>query len=395
MIRVAYVVHSFDVGGLERCVAHLANRLDRDSFVPLIVSLTELGDARDWVSRDDVKLFELHKPPGNDLSFPARLANLFAEQEVDLVHSHNWGTLLESVLAVRKLRKISPRVVQLVHAEHGLELDRYRTSGGRRFLRQGLMAWGFRQCDATIAIAHCVSHWMKNSCRTPAARHHLIPNGVECPITDAADSKRFREELGIPGNAFLLGSVGRAVSLKGFPIALNALHHVGPSDRQPHWLLAGDGPELVELREQTQRLNLSDRVHLLGTRNDLGKIFGAIDAILNTSHTEAMNLAILEAMACGKAVIASDVGDNAVLIGRSCAYNQGDEAFAGEVFPDGDVQRLASIVNRWAQNDGIVQAYGSVAASRYNQLYTLDQMVKKYQSLYRQVYEQNSAPCVL
>ncbi|MEO1995968.1 MAG: glycosyltransferase, partial [Planctomycetaceae bacterium] len=67
-MRVAYIVHGFGVGGVERCVAHLANHLDRDRFQPLIIALTRNGAAANWIERDDVPILEINKRVSNDLS---------------------------------------------------------------------------------------------------------------------------------------------------------------------------------------------------------------------------------------------------------------------------------------------------------------------------------------
>lgn len=380
MIRVAYVVHSFDVGGLERCATHLANELDSTQFQPLIISLTNIGRAKQWLHDDRVPVHALHKPPGNDRQVCSRLARLLIDEDIDIVHSHNWGTLLETVLAVRTARRQGAEGIRHIHAEHGLELDRYRTSGIRRLVRQAIMAWCFRQCDKTVAIAHCVSRWMHRLCWVPRSKHYLVPNGVVAPM-GKGEQERLRDELGIDRGAFVLGSVGRVVEMKGFDVAVDAIQSLVASGVDAHWILAGDGPELPRLEERACEAEVERRVHLLGARSDLGCVMQSIDALLNTSHTEAMNLAILEAMACGRPVIATNVGDNEILIG--CETDQGGGA-AGESFAPGDVQALCTIVKRWVASPEVVQRCAAKAQDRYDQRYQLSRMIEAYAKLYRE-----------
>src|SRR5690242_12707653 len=100
-LRVALVVHTFEIGGIERHVARLASRLDRQKFRPLIICLARTGKAAQWIETDDVPVIELHKQPRNDLRVVFRLARTLRDERIDVVHSHNWGTLLETTLARR------------------------------------------------------------------------------------------------------------------------------------------------------------------------------------------------------------------------------------------------------------------------------------------------------
>ena len=391
VIQLALIVHSFHVGGLERCAAHLANRLNPKVYQPTIVSLTTSGKKPvHWIDRENVAIHNLHKPPGNDRQFPRKLANLLHELNIDLVHSHNWGTLMETASAVRQLERQGGRTVRMVHAEHGLELDLYRTRGAKKLLRQGLMAWLFRRCDATVAIAECVSSWMTRQCRVPRCRHHLIPNGVERPEAAPADRGQLRQSLGIADTDFVLGSVGRAVPLKGFDRAIDAVAQLNQQYASPvHWILAGDGPEIVRLDERARQLGVADRVHLLGAQSNIGRFLSASDAFLNTSHSEAMNLAILEAMACGKPIIATDVGDNAVLVSSDPSRN---DAPCGEVVAPGNVDQICDTVLRWTRDPDLVQQLGKNATRRHAEKYCVDSMVEKYDRLYHQVLNRSTRP---
>ena len=116
-VRIAFVVHTFDMGGLERCVARLVNRLDPARFEPMIVCMDRNGDAAGWLQRPDVPIVELRKRAGNDPAVIRRLAKTLRENRIDVVHSHNWGTLLETVLARRWAK-----TAYHGHAEHGLGL---------------------------------------------------------------------------------------------------------------------------------------------------------------------------------------------------------------------------------------------------------------------------------
>ena len=135
-MRVAYVVCTFETGGLERCIARLCSHLDRDRFRPMVVCLSRSGAAADWIERDDVPIVELGKRAGNDPLLVRRLARTLKEDRVDVVHSHNWGRLVETSLARRWAG-----VPVHVHAERGTLMGDLNGGGLRSRLRAAVAAW--------------------------------------------------------------------------------------------------------------------------------------------------------------------------------------------------------------------------------------------------------------
>ena len=164
------------MAGLERCIARLVNHLDDSRFSPIIVCLDRNGDAAAWLTRDDVPIVELHKRAGNDLPAIRRLAGALRRYEVDVVHSHNWGTLLETVLARRWAR-----VPVHVHAEHGLAFGDQAISAWRRRLRRQVARWALRRVDAVVAVAEQVRQRLTARFGYPAENVRVIGNGVDPP----------------------------------------------------------------------------------------------------------------------------------------------------------------------------------------------------------------------
>ncbi|TWT89738.1 2-deoxystreptamine glucosyltransferase [Pseudobythopirellula maris] len=392
-VRVAYVTPTFERGGLERCIAHLVNGLDAQRYTPLIVSLTTTGAAADWIERDGLRVIELHKPPGNDIATPRRLAQLLVDERIDVVHSHNWGSMLETCLAVRWARKAGSGV-RWAHAEHGLELDRFRVTGWKRAVRRRLMRWCLRRCDAPVAIADCVAMWMHKLCGVPEKRIRLVPNGVERPPT-AEGREAVRRRLDIPENAFVFGSIGRLIELKGYETAIDALALLrSPSNRgddaagnavgaEAWFLLVGGGEERAALESFAREQGQADRVRFVGAQSEVGPYLAAMDAYVNTSHTEAMNLSILEAFSHGLPVAASEVGDNAKLLAGPMA--------PGSIFPAGDAERLANLLSALAADGTTRKSLGEAAIRRYAEHYTVAGMVDRYAALYDALMEGGEA----
>ena len=219
-IRVAYVVHTFDMGGAERIVALLAKHLDRSRFQPMIICLNRNGNASTWGAAGDVPIVELHKRSGNDPGVVGRLAAAFRRHQVDVVHSNNWGTLLETVLARRWVR-----VPGHVHVEHGAELADLRLGFWRRRLRGTAMKWALRRADSVVGVCRSVREGIARRCGFRADRVRLIANGVEAPpgAGDQAERERVRRDLKISPRAVVVGSVGRLAPVKDFETAVEAV----------------------------------------------------------------------------------------------------------------------------------------------------------------------------
>jgi glycosyltransferase involved in cell wall biosynthesis len=377
-VRVAYVVHGLQTGGIERSVTRLVNALDREHFEPLVVCLDQSGPAADWIESDDVPIVELKKRSGNDLHLSRRLAGVFSDYGVDVAHSHNWGTLLETVLARRRAG-----TTVHVHAERGTVLGELNSKGLRTKLRGLAARWALRRTDAVVTNAHSVSERIASRCGYPAQSVRIIPNGVEQPFMgDAASARReVRRELGISDSAFVYGSLGRLATVKGFDIAVQSLAHlVAAACHDPHLVLIGDGPDRDRLLAEAARLGVSQRVHLVGHREDIGRWLCGLDVYINSSLSEGMSQSIVEAMASGLPVVATDVGDNRRVV---CG-----DAECGKIVPPRDAQQLADTLGQLANSPDVRRALGAASRQCHAAQYSIAKMVQRYTDLYDELLTQ-------
>lgn len=370
-IRVAFVVHTFDMAGLERCIAHLANHLDRTRFQPVIICLNRSGSAEKWVERDDVPIFALGKRSGNDWRVIRKLAETLKEERVEVVHSHNWGTLVETTLACSRAR-----IRAHLHAEHGLELSDLQLAKWRGRLRNWVKGWGLRRADLVVVVADIVRRRLIEHCRLPPDRIRFVPNGVErLPVDDPEAARRqIRQELGVSDDTVLIGSAGRLAPIKNFESAVAATAELRSQGRNVALLLVGDGPNRESILERGRELGITEHVFLPGRREDVGRWLAALDVFVNSSLGEAMSMSILEAMAAGLPMVVTDVGENSVLVGG--------DAPCGLVVPSGDVPALAGGLGRLSSDRALRLNFSKHACSRFEADYTVDQMVNAYSDLY-------------
>ena len=370
-LRIAYVVHTFDMGGIERCVARLVNHLDRSQFEPVVICLDRNGDAAGWIESDEVPIIELHKRAGNDPRLIGRLSRVLRKNRIDLVHSHNWGTLLETVLARKWAR--TPRHV---HAEHGMELNDLQVVNWRRTLRDQALKWGMRRVDAVVTVAQWVRDRLAQKCGLERGQIEIVPNGVEA-LTVANprhERLRLRRMLGIPDSAMVAGSIGRLAPVKNFGMVIDAVEKLVRRQLDLHLILVGDGPELSFLKTRLENSSMAQRVHFVGWQTDTGPWLAAMDVYVNSSLSEAMSLSVLEAMGAGLSLAVTDVGENARLVDG--------EAPCGIVVPSGDAQSLANAMHRLLSHSELRDEYSRSARQRFSDNYRVTHMVKRYETLY-------------
>lgn len=201
-----------------------------------------------------------------------------------------------------------------------------------------------------------------------------IPRPPELPV-------RTRAELGIRDGALVLGLVSRAIEDKGWLVAADAVKQLNASGLKTDLVLLGEGPAADELRN-----NPVDGVHVFGHVADVHSYLHACDiGILPTFFAgESMPLVLIEMMAMGMPLIASDIGEIAAMIGR-----EGDAA--GIVLPlrNGkvDAAALANAVRDLADPERR-RVFGANALARYERAYTMEAMLDAYHTVYRQAIDE-------
>ncbi len=379
-IRIALVTYSFDCGGIERSIAYLASYLPIERFEPIIVSLTSNGPAARWLTRA-VPVLELHKPPRNDARIVARLSRVLAQHRAHIVHSHNWGTLVETAVA----RRLSGTPVH-VHSERGTVLGTLDRSSYRARARAIAMRAVLAQVDAVVSNAAATAARVHRACGYPIRKIHIIPNGLPCPLAASNGTReqlrrRVRQQLRIAPDTFVVGTVARLDPVKHLTMLIEAVARVRDREPRVEAVIVGDGPERDRLERTAQNLAIADRVHFVGYQADTGPYYAAMDAYANTSLSEGMSQAIVEAMSVGLPIVATPAGDTPRLIGGSPP--------CGLLVPHGDVDQLADALRQLATRPEWRRRLGDAAVARYRSAHDLRTMIQRYVELYERLVASN------
>jgi sugar transferase (PEP-CTERM/EpsH1 system associated) len=363
-LRVLHVLDRLDTGGTEYGVLKVINGLPQEEFDSRICVMrgaqAELANSALLAGR----LFCAGGPKeGSQFGF-RRLAGVFRFWQPHIVHGRNWGAI-EAVAAARWTG-----VPVAIHSEHGYELD--MLSGlplKRRLLRRGI----YWLADTVFTVTRDLSLYHARQVGLDEGKIITIYNGVDTDrfAPRPVEGRGIRKQLGIRETTNLIGAAGRLVPIKSYATLFRAAHVLLRAGHDVSVLLVGEGPERAALEREAAPLG--DRAIFLGQRNDLPLLLNAMDAFAQTSICEGMSNAILEAMASGLPVLASNVGGNPELVTHE---------LTGLLFSLGNVSALAENAALLVRNTNLCQKLGETARQRTVKEFGLERMLASYAALY-------------
>jgi glycosyltransferase involved in cell wall biosynthesis len=210
----------------------------------------------------------------------------------------------------------------------------------------------------------------------PAERIALVENGIDTTRFIPGGPVLSRDKLGIPSDAFVFGGMMRLSPEKNPLGLLEAFSHIRSKAPQAWLVLAGDGPQRPEVEQWLRASSAADRVCLLGARNDPERIYPLFDCFVLPSLTEGLPLALLEAMACERSVVASRVGQVATVL----------DGLPAHLVPAADVTALeAAMLQALDTHPQPVAAMRQRVEARYS----VARMAREYAQLYRELENRN------
>lgn len=320
--RVLVVIDEMEVGGSQRQIAHLLGGMDRTRWLPELMYFRKPSFLVDGLCAAGVPVHHLAKKRRFDPGFLLRYARWLRRGRYDLVHAFSLTAELWTVIARGTMRH-PPALVSSVRS---LNLDapawQWRA---KRFV--------LRHSAATIANASAAADVVSRRARVPRESIDVINNGVALPEPmTASDRLALRESLQVPSGRVFALFVGRLITVKNLPCLLDALAAL-PQGSRPWLAIAGSGPRRGELEAQRLALALGNDVRFLGERADATRLMQVADFLVLCSDQEGLSNALLESMAAGCPVIASEVGGNPELV---------QHGVSGLLFPAGDREALAA-----------------------------------------------------
>jgi len=372
---VVHVVYRLAVGGLENGLVNLINHMPSALYRHVIVCLTESTPFRNRIKNQGVSIVELKKEVGQEIKSHLRFWKIMRKLRPDIVHTRNLATLEFQLTAA--LAGVQGRV----HGEHGR--DSYDLDGMNfkyKLLRKAMRPLVHRYTAVSVDLAN----WLTDTIRVKSDRLTQIYNGV--------DVEKFKPRPNVctfvgpdgflDSNSFVLGTVGRMEAVKDQLTLVRAFISLLESDRKARerlrLIIIGDGCLRQPAMELLQSAHAETLAWLPGNRDDVAKMLRLMNLFLLPSLREGISNTLLEAMATGLPVIATNVGGNPELV---------EEGLTGMLVPHSDPIAMAGAIRSYLDNPGKVRDHGRAARQRVLKQFSMDAMVSGYLNVYDAVLQ--------
>jgi sugar transferase (PEP-CTERM/EpsH1 system associated) len=366
-IRILHIVDSLGKGGLENGLVNLIQQMDESRFEHTICAIRYLGANAERLPRDRVRVISLEKQAARSRVHVGALARVIREVKPDIVHSRNWAAV-EGVLAARLVGGC-----KVIHSEHGLDVDTILEEPWRRLCFRRL---AFQLAHRVLSVSYQLRELHASRTRFPERRITVVHNGVDRQrfFPDTALRVRVREELGIGQEEFCIGSVGNLFPVKDHMTLLHALANIAQFYGKWRLIMVGEGPERARLEGFVNtHTGWKDRVMFLGLSSRVPQLLNAMDVYVLPSMIEGISNALLEAMATGLPVIASETGGTPEVLGSG---------ESGLLFRPGDVRKLSEQLLLLRTDTDRRLKLGQQALRRVREDFSIEAMVRKYEEIY-------------
>lgn len=362
-IPLSQVIYALAFAGAETLAGRLVIGLNRGGrYACSVYAVYFDGPLSGLLAAQGIPSQALFRAGKWDLKPLLRLVKEFRAKGTRIVHTHSMAQLLYGGTAARLVG------AKVVHTEH--DFYSLRTPRAQRLLRRLT-----RMAHRVTAVAEPVREFLRDSVGIPERKLVTIQNGVDVARFESAKPLD-RSRVGCTDREFVIGCVARLSREKGHAVLLEAfqrMHAVHPNARL---LLIGEGEEGVRLKASADRLGLNGAVRFLGLREDVPELLATCDAVVLPSLEEGFPMVLLEAMAAGKAVVATQVGAIPGLI------RAGD---TGMLVPPGDPTALADAMSWLLDDASLRRRLGGRGQALVRDTFGFDKTISQYDQVYQAV----------
>ena len=377
--KVTYIAGSLDNGGAERQVMELIRNLDRRIFEPSLILMEDghLERAKGLVSES----FVVGIPKGGNAKWQRRTFSLIntvlrirgrlAAWNSDIVHAFLPGPSILGGIAARLAR-----VPVIIGSRHSL-VSLYCSQGGLLPLADWI---GFRMAHLNLGPSAAVTREMISLGGCPPRKCLAVYNGVDTSRFRPDLPSSWRESMGWSAQEIVIGMIGNFRACKGHGDFVQAAAILASRHPNVRFVMAGaDQGTRVETENKVRESGLAEKVAILDSDPAPEKIFAAIDIYVCTSTSEAFSLVVAEAMACGKPVVATNVGGIPEVVG---------DRETGFLVPPGAPNAVADAVERLLRDEALRHRMGECGRRRVQNEFSLRRTITAHEKLYQELLEQ-------
>lgn len=368
---IVHVIYSLGAGGLENGLVNIINRIPEERYRHAIICLTESGSFEDRIRNPATRIFSLHATPGHSFLLYWKLWKIMRQLKPSIVHTRNLSALEAQIPAFFLMKR-----VKTVHGVHGRDV--FDLEGKNR--KYNLLRKMIRPLvDRYITVSLDLKKWLVNTIGVNQKAVVQIYNGVDQSFfkPGTVSLPDIEKTVFLPQKPVVIGTVGRLAEVKDQATLIRAFKSVLeilPLGKQHlRLVITGDGPLRAQLETLINELGIVEFVWMTGDRNDIADILRLLDVFVLPSLGEGISNTILEAMATGLPIIATNVGGNPELI---------EDGVNGYLVPCNDPENLAESIVKLTESSNTRSSMGKASLIKISEQFNWDSTVEKYVNVY-------------
>ena len=361
MKRILHLRSSGALLGAENVILEIAKNSPRFGYESFIGAVNNFKDPYPEflypAEKTGIKTVVFNGKGRTDKKRLSDIKDFIRYNHIDIIHSHGYK---EDYYCMR-----IPRSIPRIATNH-----LWKKTSVKGYLYSLLDIFFLSFFNISVGVSNEIIDEMR---RFGLRRTVKISNGVDCTIYSPNEkSSEFMTKLGIPSEAKVIGMISSITPEKGHTVAIKAFEML-ETDINIVLLIVGDGPSKERLKQQIKAAGLSERIIFAGKQSRIPEILSIIDIYILPSFSEGLPMALLEAMAAGKAVVANSVGEVSNVI---------IDMVNGLLINSGNPAELAKKIEYLLTQPEIRSKMGSAARDRIKKKYSSLKMTRNYCRLY-------------
>lgn len=376
-IHILHIIDGYRFGGAESKLLELIQNTDYDKFNITLVNVGPNGPLKAEFEKLKVNIFNYQRSHRFDILPFVKLFKLIRKNKIDIVQTTLfWADFVGSIIG-----KLA-RVKLIISWETVTHTGKFYHS---KMMRRNGYRLAFHLFDVIIAVSNEVKSSLIQYNGLNNNKVRVIHYGVNLeefkPLNHNIKQTK-REEINLPRNSTSIAVVGRLELQKGHIILINAVEELIKKNRNLYAIFVGEGSYRKKIENQIREHEIEDNVKMLGIRTDVCQILNAVDIFcLPSIAGEGLSNAILEAMACGKPVVATDVGG-----AKEVVHN----GLNGFLVPPNDEKSLKLALSKLINDPELLGKQSSSARNSIKKHFSLEQQIKTFKHLYLTCSENSS-----
>ena len=361
--KIAHVTFDMRIGGTEQVIYNLIEQTDPEKYDVSIMCLNKpIGPFGIQLQKKGCHIIAFDRKPGFDLKLIKDIRRFITSNNIDILHCHQYTPYVYGFFASLFTK------TRVIFTEHG------RFYPDQRKLKRILINPVLSLFTSSItSISSATKHALMKYENIAGKKIQVIYNGINGSRFEFPTSSNLRTTLGIDEKTFVLGTVARLDPIKNHDMMIKAFKIVHNQIPKTVLIIVGDGSERPHLESLIAQMGMNSSVIITGFREDTPQFYKLMDVFLLTSFSEGTAMTLLEAMACGKPCIATNVGGNPEIV---------LDHTTGFLVPGGDEPKLTQKIIQLIEDENLRANMGVAGRKRFQEIFTASKMASEYQKLY-------------